>query len=126
MSTAMRVLHVIPSIGPVRGGPSVVIRTMAKCLAKAGIEVHVATTDDNGRGRLNIAGSAPVVEENVTYWIFPRQTRFYTFSFPLTRWLWKHIGEYDVVHIHALFSYTSVAAALCAKVAGVPYIVRPL
>ena len=102
------------------------IRTMARCQSERGLEVHVATTDDNGPGRLANPGNVQVTEESVTYWIFPRQTPFYLFSFPLTRWLRKHTADYDVVHIHALFSYASVAAALCAKLAGVPYIVRPL
>ena len=31
-----------------------------------------------------------------------------------------------MIHIHALFSYASIAAAWCAKRARVPYIVRPL
>src|SRR5215469_217760 len=98
---------------------------MALWQAERGIRVHVATTDDNGPGRQRVQGS-PITHRNVTYWIFPRQTPFYLFSFPLTRWLWKHIAAYDVVHIHTLFSYASVAAALCARLARVPYIVRPL
>jgi glycosyltransferase involved in cell wall biosynthesis len=121
----MRVLHVIPSIGPARGGPSVVMRTLARSQATFGVEVHVATTDDNGRGRLSTAGT-PFVEERVTYWIFRRQTRFYTFSLPLTIWLWRYVRDYDVIHIHALFSYPSIAAAFFAKLAHVPYLVRPL
>jgi glycosyltransferase involved in cell wall biosynthesis len=103
-----------------------VMRTMARCQAESGLEVHVATTDDNGGGRLASASELPTSEDSVTYWIFRRQTHFYTFTFPLTRWLWRHAKEYDVVHIHALFSYVSVVAAVCAGLAGVPYIVRPL
>lgn len=122
----MKVLHVIPSIGPARGGPSVVIRTMARSQAGQGLEVHVASTDDNGPERLDTSLSPSFTERGVKYWLFPRQTRFYTFSLPMTAWLWKHAVDYDVIHIHALFSYSSIAAAWCAKRAGVPYIVRPL
>jgi glycosyltransferase involved in cell wall biosynthesis len=122
----MRILHVIPSIGSARGGPSVVMRTMARSQAASGLEVHVATTDDNGRGRLSKTAGASFVEDRVTYWIFRRQARFYTFSLPLTMWLSKHARDYDVIHIHALFSYPSIAAAFFAKRALVPYLVRPL
>ena len=121
----MRVLHVIQSIGPLEGGPSAVIRTMARCQAESGMEVHIATTDGNGRGRLPPDKSNPTIKENVTYWIFPRQTRFYSFSFPLTVWLCKHLSKYDIVHIHGLFSYTCLAAAVCARISRTPYFVRP-
>ncbi len=44
----MKILHVIPSVGPLRGGPSFAMRAIAGGLVKQGIEIHVATTDDNG------------------------------------------------------------------------------
>jgi glycosyltransferase involved in cell wall biosynthesis len=122
----MKVLHVIPSIGPARGGPSVVIRTMTRSLVADGLEVHVATTDDNSASRTARPKTLPMIENGVKYWIFPRQTSFYLFSLPLTLWLRRHAAEYDVVHIHALFSYASTAAAICARIARVPYVVRPL
>jgi glycosyltransferase involved in cell wall biosynthesis len=122
----MKVLHVIPSISVSRGGPSVVMRTLAKSQAALGLEVHVATTDDNGPGRLRHAAGTSFVEDGVTYLVFRRQTRFYTFSLPLTMWFAKHARDYDVIHIHALFSYPSIAAALFARLAHVPYLVRPL
>ncbi len=89
------------------------------------MEVHVATTDDDGRGRISSTGTSAVVD-GVTYWVFRRQTRFYMFSLPLTIWLWKHVRDYDVIHIHALFSYPSIVAAWFATLARVPYLVRPL
>ena len=125
-SAIMRILHVIPSVGPLRGGPSAILRAMAGGCARIGLKVDVATTDDNGRERLDFSYSKPVVEDHVTYRYFPRQTKFYTFSWPLTRWLAEHIGEYDLVHIHALFSYAAIPAAYWAKQHGVPYVVRPL
>jgi glycosyltransferase involved in cell wall biosynthesis len=123
---AHKILHVIPSVGPERGGPSVLMRTLARALSQAGMEVHVATTDDNGPGRLPVLHGVPQQEDGATFWYFPRQTRFYTFSWPLTRWLARHVREFDLVHIHALFSYAALPAALLAHRAGVPYIVRPL
>jgi glycosyltransferase involved in cell wall biosynthesis len=102
------------------------IQTMGRGLTEAGVEVHVATTDDNGRGLLNVPHGIPVLKEGVTYWYFPRQTRFYTFSWPLSRWLAQHVRYYDLVHIHALFSYATLPAAFSASCCGTPYIIRPL
>lgn len=122
----MRVLHVIPSLGPLRGGPSFMARAMAHGLARAGVEVELATTDDNGPGRLTAPLGRPVTERGVTYRYFPRQTRFYTASAPLAAWLARSAGRYDLIHAHALFSFAPLAAAATAGLAGVPYLIRPL
>jgi glycosyltransferase involved in cell wall biosynthesis len=121
-----RVLHVIPSVGPLRGGPSALVRSLAHDLAREGIETHVATTDDNVRERLQVPLGVPVDVDGVTYWYFSRQTSVYTFSWPLTRWMASHVSAFDVVHIHSLFSYPSLAAAFWARRRGVPYVVGPL
>jgi glycosyltransferase involved in cell wall biosynthesis len=68
----------------------------------------------------------PIQKGGVTYWYFQRQTRFYTFSWPLTSWLAANITSFDLVHIHALFSYAALPAAFHARRHGVPYVVRPL
>jgi glycosyltransferase involved in cell wall biosynthesis len=122
----MKVLHVIPSVGPLRGGPSFVIQAMTKGLAGRGCEVHVATTDDNGSGRLAVPLGCPVQRDGVTYRYFPRQTDFYTFSWPLGLWLSSHAAEFDLIHIHALFSFPATAAAYAASRHRVPYVIRPL
>jgi glycosyltransferase involved in cell wall biosynthesis len=123
----LKVLHVIPSIGPLRGGPGFVLRNVAEGLAARGCEVHVATTDDNGGvERLKVPLGIPISENSVTYWYFARQTRFYTSSLPLARWLLESMDNYDVVHIHALFSFSSTAAGWMAVRKRIPYIVRPL
>lgn len=102
------------------------VRTLARSLAATGIETDVATTDDNGLDRLDVRCDVPSFENGVTYRYFRRQLRFYTFSWPLSQWLAKHIADYDLVHIHALFSYASVPAAFWAARHDIPYIVRPL
>lgn len=91
-----------------------------------GVCVDIATTNDNGAEQLAAPLGKPVVENGVTYWYFPRQIRFYTVSWPLWRWLAAHIGDYDLVHIHALFSFATTAGAFWATRRGVPYLVRPL
>jgi glycosyltransferase involved in cell wall biosynthesis len=124
--TRMRVLHVIPSVAEMRGGPSFMVRTLAAGLAEVGVAADIATTDDNGGGRSGVELGVPVAGDGFTSWYFPRQSRFYTVSLPLGQWLTQRSGDYDLVHIHALFSYSSAAAAFAARRSGTPYIVRPL
>jgi glycosyltransferase involved in cell wall biosynthesis len=99
---------------------------MVHGLAQMGIDVHIAATDDDGPGKhLSVPLGQPRLQDGVTYWYFHRQTGFYTFSWPLTQWLAQNIHNYDLVDIHALFSYPSVSAAVCASNNHVPYILRP-
>ncbi len=123
----MKVLHVIPSLSPARGGPGIVLRSLAPALAARGVTVHVAATDDDGPdARLRVPYGVALPEGGVSIFYFPRETRFYSFSRPLSRWLAQHVHDYDLVHVHALFSYPSVVAARQARRQSVPYMIRPL
>jgi glycosyltransferase involved in cell wall biosynthesis len=122
----MKVLHVIPSLSGLRGGPTFVVRSLASQLARAGVQVHVATTDDDDRGRKNVPLGTPVSDGGATYWYFGRTTRTYSSSIGLTSWLLRHTAEFDLVHIHSLFSFPATAAAAIARRRSIPYVVRPL
>jgi glycosyltransferase involved in cell wall biosynthesis len=122
----MKVLHVIPSVAPWRGGPSAAIRAVARGLARQGIETHVATTNDNKPAPLEVPLGRPVNEDGVTYHYFPRQTKFYICSLPFSTCLWRSAAEYDLIHIHTVFSYCSNVAAWIAHRKAIPYIIRPL
>jgi glycosyltransferase involved in cell wall biosynthesis len=102
------------------------VRELAGALARSGIATHVATTDDDGPEKLDVRHGEPIVQDGVTYWYFPRQVRFYTFSWPLSVWLSNHVSDFDLLHIHALFSFAALPASYWATRQGVPYIVRPL
>jgi glycosyltransferase involved in cell wall biosynthesis len=124
----LKVLHVIPSLSSVHGGPSVALPAMARALAARGIQVDVATTDDDGPGkRLNdVQQGVPVSQEGFRVFHFPKQTEFYKVSLPLLFWLLRNVVLYDVVHGHAVFSFSTLAAGWACRMRGVPYVVRPL
>jgi len=124
----LRVLHVIPSVSPSQGGPSFALPLFAKAAAEKGATVAIATTDDDGPGAhldvpLNQFVPGP---GGATCIYFRKNTEAYKVSLGLSRWLLPHVADYDVVHIHALFSFSSYAAARAARRASVPYVVRPL
>jgi len=123
----MKVLHVIPSVSAVHGGPSRAIVDIERALAARGIEVTTVTTNDDGDHRtLPVQCGCPTVTPYATRWYFARTTVFFKVSIGLGQWLSKNIKTFDVVHVHALFSFAPVAAAFIARQAGVPYVVRPL
>lgn len=123
----MKVLHVIPSISPVHGGPSRAIVDIERALTARGIEVTTVTTNDDGDTRtLPVICGKPVAIPFATRWYFPRTTVFFKTSVGLGLWLKDNIKAFDIVHAHALFSFAPVAAAFFARRAGLPYVVRPL
>ena len=133
----MHVLHVIPSLSPKDGGPSFAVKTMAEALAGEGVQVTIATTA--------AAESAPVIGDQLSvigresrrenaptepggYRIMCVRRNFepYKVSFGLARWLRANIAQFDLIHIHALFSFSSTMAARIARKNAVPYVLRPL
>jgi glycosyltransferase involved in cell wall biosynthesis len=123
----MKVLHVIPGIAPRYGGPSQAISEMCGALQSEEVEVLIATTDADGESRLGVETGKPVLYKGVPTIFFPRQlSEAFKYSHPLARWLDRNVTDFDVVHIHAVFSHSSLAAASACTGHKVPYIVRPL
>jgi glycosyltransferase involved in cell wall biosynthesis len=123
----MRVLHVIPSAAPIDGGPNLAVRAISRGLASRGIDVTVATTNAAGDGSLDVPLDSPVIDDRVVYRYFARTVPgSWKFSRPMTRWLWANAAAYDVVHVHALFSYATIPGCRAAAHAPVPYVLRPL
>ena len=100
---------------------------MARSLVEAGVAVDVATTDDDGPGkRVAVPLGQRVEPHGYRTFFFRKQTEFYKVSLPLRSWLKQHVTAYDLVHVHALFSYASTSAAHLARQTSTPYIIRPL
>lgn len=124
----MKVLHVVSTVAPRYGGPSAAVRGMSSALADLGAEVTVVGTDADGPGRLACDYHAAVRQGGADYRFFRRASWSvgWHFSFDLTRWLARHVRDFDVVEVHALFTYTTIPGSRLAARVGVPYIVRPL
>ena len=133
----MRILHVIPSLDPAEGGPSFAVKAMAEALVNEGVEVTIATTAGAQNAPVICDGLSVIGEESLPenasterrgYRVvsFRREFEPYKISFGLARWLGHNVTKFDLIHIHALFSFSSTMAARIARKKNVPYIVRPL
>lgn len=129
----MKVLHIIPSISPIRGGPSLAIIGMVKGLNSQGIQASIVTTNDNGPTQLDISTKDWINYQGVPVHFFSRYSpknsaaiREFSYSSDLTYWLLNNIHYYDILHIHGIFSFPSTVAMAIARLKKVLYIVRPL
>ena len=130
--SSLTVLHVIPSVGPQRGGPSVAAPAMCRALIERGISCDLIATNDNGRELLDVPTGEWTTRDNVRTLFFPRSggyfppLREFQFGCGFASWMAAHVRGYDLVHVHALFTYMSSTAMRAARKASVPYVLRPL
>jgi glycosyltransferase involved in cell wall biosynthesis len=107
----LKVLHVIPAIAQRYGGPSYAVGALGKSLLDKGVDVVIATTDADGPGRLAVPLGEPTQWHGMPIHYFPRQcSEAFKYSRPMALWLREHVHDFDVVHVHAVFSHSSVAA----------------
>lgn len=103
---------------------------LSAALARQGVEVTILTTNSNGdvgQAPLDVPLDSPVEQEGYQIRYFPCSPfRRYKFSMDLLRWFYRHGNEYDIAHLHALFSPVISGAATVARLRNIPYILRPL
>ena len=124
----MRLLHVVASYLPARryGGTIVSVHGLCRALAARGHEVHVYTTSVDGPGDSPVPHGVPVDIDGVNVWYFASTPLRRIYRAPdLGVALRRHVGEFDVVHTHAIYLWPLWTAGRSAQRAGVPYVVSP-
>ena len=125
----MRILQIIPSISLVYGGPSQMVLGLSAALAAKNIDVTIITTDSNGdigQLPLDVPLNEPIQQNGyqiIYFRCYP--WRRYKFSFSLLQWLNENARQFDLAHLHALFSPVTTLAATIARYHQLPYIIRP-
>ena len=127
----MNILHVVPSISPIRGGSTVAVLEIVRSLRQAGVNTEIATTNDDGPGVLDVPLGQKFEFAGLPVTCFPRWSppisalSEFAVSRSHTRWLRRHLAEHDLVVIHSLFSYVCTAAGQVARSQGKPYVICP-
>lgn len=87
------------------------------------VSAEIATTDaDGSAGRLTHQD----LPKDIPIHLFRRTaSERWKFSVGLRQWLRANTAKYDLIHIHALWSFATAMAASAAQKSGVPYVVRP-
>lgn len=124
----MRILHVVPTYWPaVRyGGPIRSVHALARSLVELGHEVHVLTTNVDGKDDSKVPLAHPVDLDGVKVTYFPsRLLRRLYWSPPMARVVAKDIASFDLVHLHSVFLWPTWIAARAARKEAVPYVLSP-
>lgn len=111
------------------GGPTEVVLNLVKALRQLGVDVEIVTTNDDGNGLLDVPLYQRIEYKQLPIWFFPRvspRMKDYIFSADLAPWLWQHLGNYDLLETHYLFSYAPSCAAAIARWQRIPYLVSTM
>lgn len=129
----LSVLHVIPSISPHRGGPSIFLNEFCRQLDSCGVSSDLLTIDDSPSPVLlktdGFSSTKPPVS---SYFTYPKSLTFipclddYTVSFRAVLFLWKNLSNYDVIHFHCIFSFLTSFGMLICRLHNKPYIVNTI
>jgi glycosyltransferase involved in cell wall biosynthesis len=124
----MKILHVIPSYLPAYqiGGPVKFTHDLCKALVSHGVEVSVFTTT---AGLDRIPRPLPCKNniDGVDLTYFPSSFfKKYNHAYGIARAIRKRVRDYDLVHIHSVFSYTTLVASSACRKNNIPYILNPL
>jgi glycosyltransferase involved in cell wall biosynthesis len=102
------------------------VHGLAAATAALGHDVHVYTTNIDGADISNVPVGVPVERDGVSITYFPAGLGRRVFRSPeMDRTLERTIGSFDIVHIHYVWVWPTVAAAAAARRHGVPYVLSP-
>lgn len=121
----MRILNVIGWLAPRYGGTTEVVSESCGWLTARGHEVEVITTNVDGRAVLEVPIKRALDWAGVTATFHPLSSpRKFLTSWSLLADLRQRLSQFDIVHIHSLYRFHTIAAATVARRRQVPYVIQ--
>ncbi|MBE9049472.1 glycosyltransferase [Nostocales cyanobacterium LEGE 11386] len=122
----MKILMVIPALGPIYGGTTKSVIELAEALGNLGVNVDIVATNANGSTQLDVPTLSWITNKYYRIKYFPYWDFLdYKISLSLTRWLFQHVTNYELVHTNAIFSYPVLPAHWACQLYQIPYIMTP-
>lgn len=123
----MKILFIVPALGPIYGGPSKSVVELAGAIGHQGHLVDLVATNANGAQDLSALLNQWQLKASYRARYFSRWkvTGEYKVSASLTRWLFQNIKNYDIVHTHSLFCYPTLPAYWTCRFHRIPYLMSP-
>lgn len=117
----MRILHVIPSLSPVSGGPSRTVPALCGALAKNGTDVTLFSPQI-WDSELTIDSA----QEPYEVVLFPAKDGSLAGARQINKAIQARASDFDLIHIHSLWNFTVTWAAAAARKAKIPYVLTPM
>ena len=108
------------------GGPIYTVHSLCRALAERGHDVHVFTTNVDGPGVSDVPTDRAVDVDGVRVNYFPTRFGRRLYRSPaMGRALTANCASFDVIHLHSVFLWPTMAAGRIARQRQIPYIVTP-
>lgn len=124
----MKILHIVPCYKPAYkyGGPINSVSKLCELLIEKDTYLKVLTTTGNGSEELDVETEKEIIVDTVPVIYFKRYTKNNTFISPdLWKYLYRHVNEYDIVHIHTWWNILVLFSAMICYLKGVKVIISP-
>ena len=127
----MKILHALPRLDAEAGGPTGVAIGLVEALNRIpDIQAEIVTVRGRDHDRLPLPFfDHSTIHEGVPVWFLPAgnwRVRSFTPSLAYVKWARTHVRDYDIIHIHYLFSFTTLVTGAFALWHGKPFVIRPL
>ena len=122
----MRILNVIASIDPASGGPTIGTLGLTAAWREDGHDVEIACLDSSAAPYLEtVEGVHPLGTLGAAHAASRRFVDRFGYSTAMLPWLKANIARFDLVVVHGLWNYSTVAAARALTASATPYVVFP-
>jgi len=122
-----KVLHIVEGLGPLHGGPGMDLPNYCRALADLGCQIVLATVWSSWKDAPSrVLSQDSYIGGRGGYFSIAafRSLGFHRWRFSpgLLGWLAKSITNFDIVHLHSLYSFPVLAGAILAQKNRLPYI----
>ncbi len=126
----MKILQVVASLGLRHGGVSTSVINLCRGLAGAGEAITIWTTRRGYSETIDGPALAELMAAGVTIRYFPvHHSRLlgerYAYAPEMDRAFRENLSQFDLVHIHAVWLYTTYSAAKWCRRLKIPYLLSP-
>jgi len=125
----VKILHVTPAFAPayVYGGPIVSVTELCDHLAESGHDLRVLTTDANGRGKVldGVRTDSEMRRASGARVRYCHRTLRSATAPRLVGELPGYVSWADVVHLTAVYNFTTIPTLVAARVLGRPVVWSP-